>query len=350
MPPQRMLNRISQHAAWLNCLDSARRADEVSPHPVIAHREASHFVSVSQPTSAGVLDTAPDGTFSTKVTNRVFATYLQRRGSLNLSCAKKAFDEAEARGEAVDRLGDGYANSADHNRRHNGVLNATYNMVVAVAIGQVVKGDKEDKDKMAAINEGTVTDVVELEGDEDTGADCHWEVKVPSPTTGTHKTSRKGKGTDDKGGSPADVGHMYAFGNTEERYRAAILGVKFKGRKRDGPLNHSTGRGWVRAQPGKYAHALSQGARVTPVIVETSGAISPRSLKAIGHLAKRARGKHARDGTKYGRSRTSARSFYVHHTQRLSMAAACGDVHGIFDSLRGRKQRAVARGPDAEAR
>ena len=69
----------------------------------------------------------------------------------------------------------------------------------------------------------------------------------------------------------------------------------------------------------------------------------------IGHLAKRARGKHARDGTKYGRSRTSARSFYVHHTQRLSMAAACGDVHGIFDSLRGRKQRAVARDPDAEA-
>ena len=89
----------------------------------------------------------------------------------------------------------------------------------------------------------------------------------------------------------------------------------------NGPLDHSTGRGWVRAQPGKYAHALSQGARVTPVIVETSGAISPRSLKAIGHLAKRARGKHARDGTKYGRSRTSARSFYVHHTQWLSMAA-----------------------------
>ena len=70
-----------------------------------------------------------------------------------------------------------------------------------------------------------------------------------------------------------------------------------------------------------------------------------RTLRSIGHLAKRARGKNARDGTKYGRSRTSARSFYVHHTQRLSMAAACGDiVHGIFESLRGLKQRAVARG------
>ena len=58
-----------------------------------------------------------------------------------------------------------------------------------------------------------------------------------------------------------------------------------------------------------------------------------RSLNAVGHLAKRARVKNARDGTKYGRSCTSARLFYVHHTLRLSMATACSDVHGIFDSL-----------------
>ena len=75
-------------------------------------------------------------------------------------------DEAEARGEVVDRLGDGEANSADHNRRHSGVLNKTYDMMLAVAIGQVVKGDKEDRDRMAARNEGTVTDLLELEGDE----------------------------------------------------------------------------------------------------------------------------------------------------------------------------------------
>ena len=41
-------------------------------------------------------------------------------------------------------------NEADHNRRHTSVLNNAYDAVTAVAIGQVVKGDKTDRDKMAA--------------------------------------------------------------------------------------------------------------------------------------------------------------------------------------------------------
>ena len=63
---------------------------------------------------------------------------------------------------------------------------------------------------------------------------------------------------------------------------------------------------------------------------------------SVAHLAHRAKGKHARDGTVYGRSRTSARSFFAHHTQRISMAAAYGDVKGIHESVRGLKQRAAA--------
>ena len=68
---------------------------------------------------------------------------------------------------------------------------------------------------------------------------------------------------------------------------------------------------------------LAEEGRFDYLVVESTGAISPRTLKSIGHLAKRARGKRTRDGTKYGRSRMSSRSYYVHHTQRLSMAAAC---------------------------
>ena len=41
------------------------------------------------------------------------------------------------------------------------------------------------------------------------------------------------------------------------------------------------GRGWVEQKKGKYDHALSQGARVSPLIVETTGAISPLSLPVI---------------------------------------------------------------------
>ena len=136
---------------------------------------------------------------------------------------------------------------------------------------------------------------------------------------------------------------MFAFGNTEESLRASIFGVPGGGRKADGPLNRKTGRGWVkRGKPGKYADALSKGARVIPFIVESTGAIAPSSLRYAKYLSRRARGKQARDGTSYGLARTSVRSFFPHHTQRLSMAAACGDSRGIFDTLRGLRQGAVA--------
>ena len=43
------------------------------------------------------------------------------------------------------------------------------------------------------------------------------------------------------GGSVANVGHLYAFGNTEEWYRIKILGVKARGREgHDRPFDHST--------------------------------------------------------------------------------------------------------------
>ena len=128
-----------------------------------------------------------------------------------------------------------------------------------MAVGQVVKGDKADKSQMAELNEGTITDLCELEGDEYAGADCHVEVKVPSPCSAS--AYKVGLGTKAGGGCYASVGHLYALGNTEERYRNGILGVKQKGHKCEGPFNHATGRGYVKAQEGKYRHALAQGAR-----------------------------------------------------------------------------------------
>eukprot|EP00966_Prymnesium_polylepis_P231491 5355928-Prymnesium_polylepis.1 len=119
--------------------------------------------------------------------------------------------------------------------------NKAYDMVAAVALGQVVKGDKTDRDMMARLNEGTVSDLVELEGNEETGANAHTEVKEPSPFS--KSAFRLGEGTVKDGGTYASVGHLYAHGNTDERYRLGILGVTRKGRKRDGPFNHTTGRG-----------------------------------------------------------------------------------------------------------
>ena len=61
--------------------------------------------------------------------------------------------------------------------------------------------------------------------------------------------------------------------------------------------------------------------RVIPMIIEVFGGITPHALAHVSHLAKRARGKSARDSTRYGTSRTSAHSFCVHHTQRMALAA-----------------------------
>ena len=97
-------------------------------------------------------------------------------------------------------------------------------------------------------------------------------------------------------------------------------------------------------------HALAQGARVTPLIVETTCAISPRACAFIAYLARRARGSRARDGTMYGRLRASPTSFFVHHTQRLSKAAACGNVDGIHKMIQVAKQSAAVRDRGAQER
>ena len=66
------------------------------------------------------------------------------------------------------------------------------------------------------------------------------------------------------------------------------------------------------------------------------------SRPSRSRLSRAFRGKNARDGTKYGRSRRSAALYFVHHTQRISMAAACEDVRGIFKSITALKQSNVA--------
>ena len=44
----------------------------------------------------------------------------------------------------------------------------------------------------------------------------------------------------------ASVGHLYGFGNTLDKALTAVVGCKERGRQVDGPLDHSTGKGWVK--------------------------------------------------------------------------------------------------------
>ena len=40
--------------------------------------------------------------------------------------------------------------------------------------------------------------------------------------------------------------HLYGFGNTLDKALTGVVGCKERGRQVDGPLDHSTGKGWVK--------------------------------------------------------------------------------------------------------
>ena len=103
-----------------------------------------------------------------------------------------------------------------------------------------------------------------------------------------------------------------------------------------------TGKGWVKSHTGSYTDALKKGSRVIPAVVEAgTGGISPHFGAQIGHLSRRATAKGARDRTRYGTSRTSTRSYFVHHVQQISLVATTGDARAIMNDIRARKTIAL---------
>ena len=75
-----------------------------------------------------------------------------------------------------------------------------------------------------------------------------------------------------------------------------------------------------------------------------------RPLKYISRLAARTKKGGGRDGTKYGRSRISAKSFFVHHTQQLSAAAQVGDAKAIRRKITELKMRLIKGALNARGR
>lgn len=119
-----------------------------------------------------------------------------------------------------------------------------------------------------------------------------------------------------------------------------ILGCREKGRQRDGPLDHSTGKGWVKAHAGSHRDAyIVKKSKVITGIVESTGGITPSFVSYISRQSKRAK---RRDGTRYGRSATSIRSYFSHHVQRIGLAAKLGVIKAIRINLCGLKQQRAA--------
>ena len=157
---------------------------------------------------------------------------------------------------------------------------------------------------------------------------------MPSPLRAKHSA---GRGTKKGGGKPATVGHVYGFGDTEEEYRVLTLGAPARGRERDGPFDHATNKGWVKEQKGHYHDGIY---RCVTFIVEALGGVAPHALAYLRTLAQRAKGKGARDRTRYSKARSGTKSFLTHHLRRVSKAAVVHDAMAIRKQITCLKQQA----------
>ena len=199
-------------------------------------------------------------------------------------------------------------------------------MVRAGAVGAVVYGDKERPELTDMLNEGHVLDFAELDGDPDGGGDVIYETKVPSSLKAKYSEGNGSKA----GGQPATVGHIYGFGSTLEEYTKLTYGLKQRGLPHQRPFDHTTGKGYVAPHKGHYYSALyDKRLKVVMLLVETLGGIAPAARAHISKLARRSEGRGATDRTKYGGTRISTKSFYVHHSQMLSKAAVMHDAKAI---------------------
>ena len=217
-------------------------------------------------------------------------------------------------------------------------------MVAACAVGPLIIGDKEKPEKTNMINDTHVVDLAAL-GAGPAGQDVAIETKVPSPIKKKHAV---GAGTRLHGGCPATVGHLYAFGSTEEEYSLLVLGCKGRGGQAgDTPFDHATGKGWVRERRGQYYDALFNKRNLVVAFVIEGGAgagggITPRARAYMRHVARTATCAGATDRTAYGVARGSTRDFLTHHTRRIVKAAVIGGAYSICEQITNLKQRACA--------
>ena len=115
----------------------------------------------------------------------------------------------------------------------------------------------------------------------------------------------------------ASEGHFIAFGNTEEDLRAMVFGVT-EGLGPSGTRDRTTGAGRVNGRRGHYADAISKGHGVALLHTETTGAVAMPFVLLLRILASIVRRPGASDATVYGSSRSSTRSFLVHHLAAVS--------------------------------
>ena len=142
-------------------------------------------------------------------------------------------------------------------------------------------------------------------------------------------------------------GHEYGFGNTEERLKHRVLGTRQRGVPHDGPYNHTTGGGYVKAHNGDYVDAIrNRKAKVHLLAHETSGGMSPYAARRLRRLARDA-DPHS-DTTDYTLSSTAS-AFVPYYSQRICTAIRMHGAQGILKGIRRARRDLLRTAPAANA-
>ena len=88
----------------------------------------------------------------------------------------------------------------------------------------------------------------------------------------------------------------------------------------------------MKARPGDYADALAKRHQVILFCTEITGAVCAGGFKFLSYLASLVRKPGNRDGTIYGSSLTSTKSFKAHHLSELSAAIVTADAESILNA------------------
>ena len=106
-----------------------KRDLEMASNPVpgasdVAHREASRFISYSQPYANGWLNIESDGTRATTTPSAEWVFSAQRRAGLWISTAVEPLCALEetGKGSGDDYFGDSLANKSKRHRTHHAAL------------------------------------------------------------------------------------------------------------------------------------------------------------------------------------------------------------------------------------
>ena len=278
----------------------------------VSVREGARFVAVSQPFAGSFLNAVPKYE-AFRLPTWALRIVLQRRLGLPLTAAAAAAaggnGRRSRRGKVFDAMGDVATNDgeAGHQTRHYLILNALYDALRRVYGAQVSRepGDycsySDHRPDLTLLLEGALR---------------IFDLKVLDPL-GAEASGVGARGA------------FVAFGNTEPRARAMVLGRAE--RAGEGVFNPNTGGGHVSPVDGDYARAQGLGMQVAPLLVEPFGGLG---ADLVGVLRAAAAWRADKlEGSEYDETTWAARSWTTFATQRISVAVHYSAAFEIANAL-----------------